>query len=78
MKIVARGKEDVLSYFENQSKAKCGQVGEYLLAQNDEGQTFLFLAGHGFSGDFTGSLGLPIIVRGGVAVGLDEPKLAQG
>jgi hypothetical protein len=55
--VLAKGKEEVLRYLECEALSRAGSRGEYLIGRDDEGNLVAFLAGHGFIGAGTISLG---------------------
>jgi hypothetical protein len=69
--VIARGKDEVLRYLEDQARSRTGTTGEYLLGRNEEGHLVAFLAGHGFLGAGTISLGGEnLTVIDGIVVGI--------
>ncbi len=54
---IVSGKEDVLRYLEERSRASAGTPGEYLIARDDAGELMAVIAGHSFVGSGTLSVG---------------------
>src|SRR5262245_26753595 len=50
LRTLVKGKEEVLRYLEEQSKALAGAPGEYMIARDDAGELMAVIAGHSFVG----------------------------
>jgi hypothetical protein len=67
--VIARGKEEVIRYLEEQARKRAGSPGEYLLGYDDRGYLVAFISGFGFIG--TGSISLgshQLVVVDGIVV----------
>lgn len=74
MKVLANGKNEVLTFLEKQTASRLGKVqGEYMLVEDNNGKLVVFLAGHPFVGDGTIELGdTKIEVADGLAMTLKK------
>lgn len=67
MNWLATGKEEVLAHLERDAINRSETAGEYALGEDEDGNLFVFIAGHVFTG--SGSLnlrGVKLSVRNGL------------
>jgi hypothetical protein len=74
MEVIAKGKEEVLRYLENESARRVGQPGQYLLARDERGELVAFVAGHAFIGSGALRVGnQSLVISDGILTGtLDD------
>jgi hypothetical protein len=75
MDVLAQGKDEVLQYLEREAQARTGTPGNYFLARDDAGRLVAVIAGHGFVGTGTITLGgSRLVVVDGLVVNVEPPQ----
>ena len=75
MQVVAKGKDAVLKYLEEDAARRSpGHPGEWALTRDDSGNLIAFIAGHSFIGAGTYTLGgNRILVVDGIVINIQQP-----
>jgi hypothetical protein len=78
VRVLAEGKEAVLTYLEDQLVGLPGHPGRYSLAVDDRGQLVICVAGSTFIGEGeTVQAGMRLTIRGGIVKHLELPPNAE-